>query len=188
MTLAVANFESLNKRYPQRRTDNGFSWRVALLPFKEEDCLYEALDHATAWDSQANSKFHLPVPHGLKCHNRENSSPDTQVFAVVSPNSVWKEGGTTQNEITDDPSETLMMIELDLPNINWMSPDDITLSELVDLLERDGKLPSSHPDGVLMSFADVSVRCIPHSLVTPQFLRSIVSIDGDEEITFDQLR
>ena len=185
MTLAVANYESLNKCLPQRCTENGFSWRVTLLPFKEESRLFESLDHCERWDSPANSAFHLPVPHGLKCHNREDNTPNTQMFAVTSTSSVWRDGGTTFSEISDPTSDTLMLIELDFPGTNWMAPKDVSLGELIEILESDGRLPSLHPDGVLMSFADGRVRCVPHEKITSKFLRAIVSIDGGENVKFE---
>ena len=181
-TLAVANYESAYDRFPRRSSESGLSWRVELLPFIEESKLHEAIDHSAAWDAASNTEFHKPVPHGLKCHNREDSSSNTQLVGVHSDNSFWRDEETTFDDISDRNCDTLVFIELDLPDVHWMSPNDVTLEDLIELLERDGRLPSLHSAGVLMSFADVSVRCVPHEKITPEFLRAIVSINGGEII------
>lgn len=155
-----------------------------MLPFFDDRKLFDAIDLEHRWDSARNAEHLTPVPHGLKCHSREDDSPDTQLFAVISPTGFWRESTPIDfTDIHDRTAQTLVLVELDLPGIPWMSPNDIRLEELIAMLERNGQLPSPHPAGVHMSFADVSVHCIPHEQITPEFLRAIVSIDGGEVIS-----
>ena len=153
------------------------------MPFVGEDQLFQDIDFDSRWDSEPNTPFHATIPHGLQCHNREDGTGNTQMFAVIAPNSMWQEKKITFEDITDERSQTLVFVELDLPNIKWMSPTDISLDNLLAILERDGRLPSPHPEGVLMSFADVSYRMIPHDAITPELLRALVSIDGGEMVS-----
>jgi len=148
----------------------------------EQKQLFESIDFNSPWDSQPNSPFAAAIPHGLQCHNREDGTGNTQMFAVVAPNSVWQDTTITLGDITDEHSQTLVFIELDLPGVNWMSPTDVSHEELLVMLERDGQLPSAHPDGVLMSFADGGVQTLSHDVITPELLRALVSINGGEPI------
>ena len=95
---------------------------------------------------------------------------------------MWQDRKVSFDDITDNHSQTLMLIELDLPGINWMSPFDVTLDELLAFLNEQGRLPTTHPDFVLMAFADGYVRAIPHNIITPELLRALASIDGGEVI------
>ena len=158
------------------------SWRVAVLPFIEESLLLRSIDLDQPWDSEGNAKLHELVPHGFKCHSREDGTPFTQLFAVSDRGGFWT-GSTPvrSTDIKDPGSHTLVLIELDLPGVNWMSPTDISLDELLELLESHGRLPSPHPAGVQMAFASTAVRCVPHEKITAEYLRAIVSIDGNED-------
>ena len=77
---------------------------------------------------------------------------------------------------------TLLLIELDLPSINWMAPSDVALKDLLAIIDRGERLPSLHPDGILMVFADMHTRFVPHDQITRAYLEAIVSIDGGEEV------
>jgi len=101
---------------------------------------------------------------------------------VIARNSVWQERTITLDDITDDLSQTLIFVELDLPGVNWMSLTDISLDELLAMLDQHGRILSPHPAGVLMGFADGSVRMIGHAAITPALLRKLVSIDASDPI------
>jgi hypothetical protein len=73
-------------------------------------------------------------------------------------------------------------IELDLPNVNWMAPTNLTLDDLLAILNKNGVLPSPHSDGVVMAFADESAALISHDRITAHFRCVIVSISGGETV------
>ena len=147
--------------------------------------LFDRIDFGESWDSAKHAPLRARIPHGMQCHNLENGSGNTHYFAVIAPNSMWQDRKINLDDITDGSSQTLMLIELDLPGINWMSPVDVTLDQLLAMLKDQGRLPGPHPDVVLMAFADGSVRAIHHDVITPEFFRARVSIDDGEEIPED---
>ncbi len=182
LTMAWMNYESARGRYPARTAaDERLSWR-AIVPYYM--CMeYRQIDPNAPWNSPNNARFSIPPTDGLQCCNREDaSSPFIQVFAVSAPSSLWRNAPISRKDVTDKRSDTLVLIELDLDRVHWMSPTDVTLDELIEMLRQNGRLPSPHPGGAIMSFADGSVKFVPHELITPELLRAIVSIDGDERL------
>lgn len=182
LTLAWFNYQNTCGRFPTRTAAGGrLSWRAVIPRFM---CLEDRrIDWNAAWDSPNNVRFAIPPTYELQCCNREDpSSPFIQVFAVSAPNSLWRDVPISARDFTDKPSDTLVFIEMDLDRVHWMSPSDVTLDELLKMLRQNGRLPSPHPGGVLMSFADGSVKFVPHEQITPELLRAIVSIDGEETL------
>lgn len=76
----------------------------------------------------------------------------------------------------------LVHIQLDLPNVNWMAPTNLTLDDLLAILNKNGVLPSPHYHGVVTAFADESAALISHDRITPHFRCAIVSISGGETV------
>lgn len=156
-----------------------------MLPFMEGHDLFDRIEFGESWDSVTHAPLRATAANGMQCHSLENGSGDTHIFAVTSPNSMWQDRKLSLDDIADGPSQTLMLIELDLPGINWMSTIDVTLDQLLAMLSDKGRLPGPHPDVVLMAFADGHVSAIPDDVITPELLRALVSIDGGEEISDD---
>jgi hypothetical protein len=98
--LALASYESSTGRFPplyvaDARGKPLYSWRVLLLPFVEEQHLYQQWRMDEPWDSPHNRS--LPIPSGFSCpvsdHQRQLSrSPYTDYLAVVGPGMAWEEG------------------------------------------------------------------------------------------------
>ena len=157
---------------PPTVSDDGYhSWRTLILPFCDDD-IDKSVNLDSPWNSEANQKLHRKIPHGFQCHNREDGSGSTQIFAVTGHGSIWS------IESFKSDSNSLLLIELDLPNVCWMEPTDVSMDELIEMLEASGELPGPHPDGILMAFADFSVRFVPHEEITQKFLRSLVEPDA----------
>jgi prepilin-type processing-associated H-X9-DG protein len=75
------------------------------------------------------------------------------------------------SDITDGPSNTIMVVEVSGLNINWEEPRDVTVDEFMDLVAK-GRV-SSHPGGFQALMADGSVHFIGNT-VDPKTLRSLL--------------
>ena len=66
LALGIHNFHSAYRKLPAARTDeNGqplLSWRVAILPFIEQQALYEQFHLDEPWDSEHNLKLIDQMP------------------------------------------------------------------------------------------------------------------------------
>ncbi len=134
LALAVQNYES---RYgslpPAAITDvNGkplLSWRVAILPFIEEEALYRQIKLDEPWDGPNNRRLNALCPSNFRCpgHFDRTGEGYTNYLAVVGPRTLFPGDGKARqrSEILDDPASTLMVVESANSAINWMEPRDL---------------------------------------------------------------
>ena len=81
LMLGMLNYESAHGSFPApaRCDDNGkplLSWRVELLPFLEEQSLYDALHRDEPWDSPHNKKLITQMPPVFRGPNSTCDQPD----------------------------------------------------------------------------------------------------------------
>jgi hypothetical protein len=182
--LALLNYEHANGAFPTATTADGLhSWRTTLLDYCDEGQLASEIDTTIPWDSHALSPFRNSMPDIYRCYGSGQSDTKTTFYCVRAPNGIWQDRPIALEDIVDGPSKTLLLKELRLPGINWMQPTDVTLEDLIAMLERDGQLPTPHQGVVQLVFADGRHSVISNDRVTPELLRAIVTIDGGEMIT-----
>ena len=109
------------------------SWRVAILPFIEQDNLYRQFKLDEPWDSEHNIKLSRTVvkvyedPRGEAApgmtYYKVFTSPDGKKQAAITPFSTTGKGRKFFN-ITDGTSNTIMVVSGGDP-VNWAKPDDI---------------------------------------------------------------
>jgi prepilin-type processing-associated H-X9-DG protein len=185
--LAFFNYASANNHFPAGvNLDKGkfpYSWRVAILPYIEQQGLYNEYHFDEPWDGPNNRKlidrmpvvYARPVPDGTPT-TRGNAS----YFVFTGPSTIGgAEGGAKFDQITDGVSNTLLAVEAkrDIP---WTKPDDLSF-------DPHGRLPDLGgftPGGFNALFADGSVRYFKTS-IKPMLLKAMITRDGSEVISND---
>lgn len=157
-----------------------YSGRVLLLPFLGEQSLYNQFDKSRAWDSPENlplSKncptiFQNPLSTGASFASASTSQTD--FLFVTGTNTVFETGKAIGSvNISDDPSNTMAIVEVKSSGVNWAEPIDVDFSQPV-------ALPAgSDFRGNQAAFADGSVRLVPRS-VTPGQIRAMATRNGGE--------
>ena len=107
------------------------SWRVAILPYIEEEDLYKQIRLDEPWDSEWNKQFHDKCP---KCFQNPNVelAPDETTYAVVVGENTAFPGSKGMNlmAIEDGISNTGMLTERS--PVCWMDPNsDIPFEEAI---------------------------------------------------------
>jgi len=173
------------------------SWRVLLLPYIEEEPLYDQYDFDEPWDGPNNSKLAASMPRLFVCRSANparTGTSKTSYVAVVGPKTALpgnKSG--TLTDIADGSYRTIAIVELANSDIDWMEPRDITLDELCSRINSE--LGTSvfathvqengyfhHDQPVFhVGFVDGSVRLLPAD-ISPESFASLLTRDGGEEI------
>ncbi|GEM_PF-3421385 len=134
--MALQNHEESMKKLPQDISLGKplLSWRVALLPFVEEDHLYRQFKLAEPWDSPSNKQLletkHL-LDRGRNFYASHFFSSDGQKLAGVvmprGPGTFWGAGEQrTLKSLKGDPSRTILLIEVDEKHAPiWTEPRDL---------------------------------------------------------------
>jgi uncharacterized protein DUF1559 len=154
------------------------SWRVMILPYIEQQNLYNQFHLNEPWDSEHNKKLlaRMPVVYASPQHDRAVKEHSTyyQGFYGKSAFFEGKQGLRFPAAFTDGTSNTIMIVEASKA-VPWTKPEDIPF-------DPAQPLPKLGPPGVsyfLAAMCDGSVRTISHS-ITKETLRSAITRDGGE--------
>jgi RNA polymerase sigma factor (sigma-70 family) len=154
------------------------SWRVAILPFIEQDNLYRQFKLDEPWDSEHNKKLMAQMPSvyaPTKGPVKDPSGTYYQVF--IGKDTVFEPGEKiTLISITDGTSNTLMVVEA-ADTVSWTKPEDLTFDPKKPL----PKLGAEFPDTFLAGFCDGSVRQLPRNL-DANTLRALITRNGGEVV------
>ena len=101
----------------------------------------------------------------------------TDYVAVVGNQTAWPGSrGLKRSEITDDPSRTILVLEIADSRIHWMEPRDPTLDEIL----ASGS-SSRHLGFVNALFADGHVGRIRKD-ISRETLKALLTVSGGETI------
>ncbi|MCL2710958.1 MAG: DUF1559 domain-containing protein [Planctomycetaceae bacterium] len=173
IVLALHNYHDTHVAMPPLHSvDNAgrplHSWRVLILPFIEQNDLYEQIRLDEPWDSAHNRQFHNRMPTIYQCPSSSGSGCNYSGIAGEGFEPAreawrgWYEGrrGIGFGQIRDGTSNTLAIVEVNEP-FNWMDPNaDITLNELVRGINSGGRVGSNHTGGINVGMFDGMVQFI----------------------------
>jgi prepilin-type processing-associated H-X9-DG protein len=198
---ALHNYHDAHGSFPPTYVadENGrpmHSWRVLLLPFLDQQLLYEQYDFDEPWDGPNNSRLAAQTPDPFQCPEEPRRMiPTTSYVAVIGSETMWPGSQPISlNDFTDDPAETLLVVEVANSGINWMEPRDLDISAItLEVNPKNGRGISSlhpgsrfprEPGGAHVAFADGSVRFLPDTTV-PEDLRAMLTRSDGESIDID---
>ena len=170
------------------------SWRVLLLPYLEEQRLYERIRLDEPWDSEHNKQFHsrylsvYTCPKGevdgdQRCHYSvivsDGGEPITGgSFAPAERGGVMT--GMGMEQFPDGLTNTLAVVEVK-EGFCWMDPTaDVTFEEFLKGINTEGgRVGSPHRGGAFGVMFDGRVQLIPDAL-SEEVLRGLGTPNGGE--------
>jgi hypothetical protein len=191
--LAVHSYHDANNRLPTtnlRGADGKalLSWRVAILPYVEQDALYRQFKLDEPWDSPANKKLIDKMPrlyHGTDA--ALNAAGKTTVVVPSGKNTLSppRGGRLRMTGITDGTSNTILALVGDPARaVEWTKPDDLPFdpadplkgvarpgADAIDVLMADGQAKRLSPRIEPKTFA---------ALLTPAGGEAVSLQPGDE--------
>ncbi len=187
IALAFHNLASLNDPagFPSAaiRSKDGkplLSWRVAALPYLEQNDLYKRFHLDEPWDSPHNKALLKEMPEvyaPVLPTDEPRVSTYYQVF--TGPGALFEnKDGIPFADIHDGTSNTLLVVEAGTP-VPWTKPEDIQYDPKKPL----PKLGRQFDDGFYGAMADGSVRFFRND-IDKDFLRALITCRGGEIITF----
>jgi hypothetical protein len=191
ITLALYGFES---KYgvcpPQSLTSKDgkplLSWRVLLLPYLEQEALYQQFRLDEPWDSPNNIQLVDKIPTVFQALGSKGTAEGLTTFqAAMTKNSLMGKVGLPSKfaSITDGTSNTVWLVESKLENsVPWTKPEDLVL----DLNAPLAGIRIHGLKSIAVGLMDSSAIRLPANL-DPKKLLELVSIDGGEVVDMNQL-
>jgi prepilin-type processing-associated H-X9-DG protein len=167
------------------------SWRTLVLPFLDNQDLYNEYKFDEPWDGPNNLKYadeHISL---YRCPERLDVRPGLTDYALIrGPGTAFPGGGrrVSLRDVKDDPSTTILAVETAEAGIRWAEPRDLDIRQMsfrINDPSRPG-LSSHHSGGVNVLMMDGSVRFLRDDL-SPATVRALITIDGGEVINKDDL-
>jgi hypothetical protein len=161
------------------------SWRVALLPYLEQDPLFKQFKLDEPWDSPTNRALIANMPRTFLPKGAKTPEPGMTYYQVlvtksgVTPRSIFTHspvGRITLRQITtmDGIGNTLAVVEAAHPVI-WTKPEDLTY-------DPNGSLPALGPfskEWFQGAYADGTVRTFRKD-GPEKLLRQVITVNGGE--------
>lgn len=172
-----------------------YSWRVALLPFLEEEELFARFHLDEPWDSPHNNLLLERAPYAYEpARFTVTPAPSQTFFQVFAGPGAAFEGdkGLTVADFSDGPANTFLIVEA-REAVPWTKPVDLSFApdQGLPLLgspkrHRLGRLEYGvyAPSYFCAAMADQSVRSFPVDMATAK-LRGRITRNGGEKLPED---
>jgi hypothetical protein len=182
MGLAIHNYYDVNKHLPPRcLTDREgeplLSWRVVLLPYIEQQALYNTIHLDEPWDSDHNKPIAAVVIPVLQSGD---PSSKTRFRVPVLPGSLWHGEGPPKEfkDVVDGTSRTIAVIHApESAAVEWSNPDPWVLSADDPVSDVFGDR-----DRVAVVFLDGAARTFSRDELSNDKLKAMLTYAGGETI------
>jgi hypothetical protein len=182
LSLAMQNYhDTFNALPPAVVRDAAgqplYSGRVLLLPFLEQQALYNQFDRSQPWDSPANlpiSQQSLMVFSDPSAQKRV--AGQTDYLFVTGKGTIFEPppAGLKLRSILDGTSNTMFMVEIKNSGIHWAEPRDLDISQPMSLP------PGNHPNVNLAVFFDGHTSAIIKT-TPPEVVRALATCDAGDD-------
>ena len=184
--LALYNYHDAYGAFPPAYTVDSHgkplhSWRTLILPYLDQESLYQKINLAKPWDDPANVDALKSFPPTYSCPSATNPPGMTTYLAVTGKDSCFRPGQSRMiSEITDGTSNTLMVVDITQTHaVHWMSPQDADEALLLGMAGEVKDL--QHIGGFQGALADGSVRFFSVNLPATT-LKALISISANDTV------
>ena len=158
LMLAMLNYESAHGHFPRpvltSPSGKKYSWRVAILPYLEEQKIYENYRFDEDWNSDHNRKVTAQIPRVFQ-HPMASGSKYCSYFVLSGKGTAFGNGDQDIGlvDFMDGTSNTLGIVEAKR-NTHWAEPRDISYVDG----NLDTKVGGFTPGGFNASLCDGSTH------------------------------
>ncbi|HEV3237767.1 MAG TPA: DUF1559 domain-containing protein, partial [Gemmataceae bacterium] len=159
------------------------SWRVAILPYLEQDGLHKQFKLDEPWNSESNKKLIEKMPDVFASPRVAVKKKGFTVYqGFAGPGALFETGKVMRfpASIPDGTSNTIMAVESSIA-VPWSRPADVPFDIKKDLPDI-GKAYSAEPLAVL---CDGSVRTLHLKTLSPETFKAAITRNGGEVLGAD---
>ena len=185
--LALHNYHQAWNSFPpavgRDLNGNPLSWRVAILPYVEEDPLYQTWNMHEPWDGPNNRLLWARTPRCYQMPGRKGDGTKTYYQVFVGPGALFEPNVPVRiTDVTDGTSNTIMVAEASSPVV-WCEPGDIPFQASPNGFDPQ-QVGGWFGKNVNVVMADGAVRPISWK-VSPQMFQAAITRRGGEVVFLD---
>jgi hypothetical protein len=161
------------------------SWRVLILPYLNQQPLFDAYRMDEPWDGPNNSKLQKWMPPVYRCPSDKPVTNCSSYLAVVGMETAWPNDQFVSNadfKNGDGAANTIQIVESSNSGINWMEPRDLDFKQIIQQVKnaQNPHLGSSHPHSDNVLLADGSIHWLEKD-TSEKRLKALLTIRGGEK-------
>jgi beta-lactamase regulating signal transducer with metallopeptidase domain len=150
------------------------SWRVELLPFLDNQALFDSYQMNEPWDSETNKKVLAAGADFFRSPFDDPVTTDSGYYVLVGPGTMFEgTNGIKIPDVTDGTSNTILVVETKR-SIPWTKPEDISFDPDKPLPELGGFMKGEFAAAI----ADGSARVYDAAKAQDQLKWLIMRNDG----------
>jgi prepilin-type processing-associated H-X9-DG protein len=165
------------------------SWRVLILPFMEQQALYNKYNFDEPWDSPGNlavTNTVIPVYSCPSCppSGGTTGSTETNYMVITGPGTVFDGAkAASMADIKDGSSNTIMVVEVTGTGVGWAEPVDLDATNMQFPNTTPGSTgpDSYHPGGFNAALCDGSTHFFSDSISRETF-DALITKAGAEQV------
>jgi hypothetical protein len=181
LSLAMHMHENAKKELPARANVDTegkplLSWRVHLLPYIDQQGLYEQFHLDEPWDSEHNQKLIDKMP-AIFASPSGQPAPMTHYVVPVGEGTAFENYEPSKfAAVSDGLTKTIMILESDQPVV-WTQPDDFE----IDMEDPLANLGGLHPGrNLLTAFMDGHVEAFNVDALDDEEFQAMLTIAGED--------
>ena len=173
-----------------------YSWRVLILPYLGYDALHDAFRLDEPWDSESNTDLGYQRPSEYGSPAAGDTWEEPNYMLITGPGTLFPASGPfAPSKIIDDPSQTLLVVEVARPanpmgvsELIWSQPGDLDIAQMTFMIgTKDGvEIGGNHDGGATAATCDGRDHFLSKSL-SPAEVRALATPSGGEPLRDDLL-
>ena len=163
------------------------SWRVLLLPFVDQQTLYNQYRFDEPWDGPNNRQLLETVVPAYQCpseYRHQKPQFTANYLAIVGQDTAWPgDRSSSISDFTDGLSNTLLVVEVANSGVHWMEPRDLSttiMSHTINPSAGQG-ISSKHTGGANALMGDGAVRFLSQKM-PESMLQKLITPNGGEVV------
>ena len=193
LALAMNSYESAHKRLPPavvygKDGKPWHSWRVLLLPYVEQENLFNLYRMDEPWDGPNNRQLLAMMPSVYAPVRGQTKEPHSTFYQVFTgPNTPFEDKKQISIvQLADGASNTILIAEAG-EAVPWTKPDDLPYDPEDGLPELGAMFNRRPKAGFHAAFGDGSVFFLEWGKVAEHTLRALITRDGGVKIDWDEV-
>jgi beta-lactamase regulating signal transducer with metallopeptidase domain len=179
LALAMHNYHAKHGHFPPSVVmgpdgKTPHSWRVELLPFLDNQALFDSYKMDEPWDSETNKKVLAAGADFFRDPFDDPVTTDSGYYVLVGPGTMFEgTNGIKMSDVTDGTSNTILVVETKR-SIPWTKPEDVSFDPEKPLPELGGFMKGEFAAAI----ADGSARVFDAAKAQDQLKWLIMRNDG----------